>query len=265
MSAEDSIPETVAAAPVEEKAEEVATTEKKDEEEAPKKVAAEKATPKKSVAPPAEGGRRSAREKTEVKVFTIEVAEKEDKDLEIAEGLGEELGNIENVEHRLGAIKSADPFLKQVHRLLFPGQRGVKKDIKAHIRKFKGFAEGDDEAKTKAQEYLETLESGKALKPMCQFFDLNMTGKKEELVERIMDFIVSPESSGGAYKTARKAGGAKRKAPSKKSKKETKEKVAKPLSGYFFYCGQIRAATKKKHPDAPVSNLPCTRISTYRI
>jgi hypothetical protein len=37
-----------------------------------------------------------------VAVFTIEKVEAEEKDLEIAEGPGEELGEIENVEHNLG-------------------------------------------------------------------------------------------------------------------------------------------------------------------
>lgn len=230
-------------------AEKEAEAEAEAKEEAP---APAKATPVK--ANTTTPGRRSTREVKKVEVFTIEKKEVEDAELKVPEGSGEKLGKIENVEQRLGMTKAMDPLLKKIHTLLYPGQKSIKKNIKAHIRLFNGFSEADKEqSKLAAQEKLNTFEVAKVLKPMALFFDVERSGTKEQLVSNILDFLCEPASSGNVF--AKKKGAAKkRKAKSsKKKKKVVREKKA--MSGYMYFCQMKRDKAKKKNPDAGFAEM----------
>lgn len=184
-------------------------------------------------------GRRSTRDRKVREVYKpVEKAEDEVKELMVPDGEGEELGLIENVNHRLGTTLSTAPILQKIHGLLFPKQRSVKKDRKANIRRFKGFDKANlDAAKETATTKLDsyTLDD---LKGMCLFFDIEKTGIKGVVVERICDFLVSPVSSGNAYQKGSR--GTAKKASKKKGKKRAaaKDKVAKPLTGYMYFSTQ---------------------------
>lgn len=175
---------------------------------------------------PSERSSRPTRDRKSVTMYVPEVKEVEDKPLVVPQGAGKPLGEIVNVKKRLESYKLNDPFLKKVHALLYPGQRNLKKNLKKNIGLFKGFGEdGLDEARTAASERLEKFEVAKGLKPMCMLFDVDARGTKEQLIDRIVDYLCKPEESGKDYQTKK---GAKRKTSTKKtSTKKKKIKKAK--------------------------------------
>lgn len=85
--------------------------------------------------------------------------------------------------------------MKLLHRLLFktPGKTAL---IKKNIKKFNGF-----EFKKDSDEYNKKLISVqkfevKQLKIICEMLDLEKKGNKDEISERIVDFLLEPKDSG---------------------------------------------------------------------
>lgn len=197
---------------------------------------------------------RPSRDRKSVTKFTPATNVKEEKVIEIPEGKGTELGNIENVKRALDSLKSDDPLVKRIHTIIY-GVANKKAVVKKIIRQFKGVpkdSEADFKAKFKSR--LERCEVGKDLKPICQVFDLEVSGNKEELSDRIIEFLLKPESSGREYKgnvgkSSTKKAGAKRKKKSTKKKSAKGEGEKKP-SGYMKFSMANRSKVKAKNPDA---------------
>ena len=90
--------------------------------------------------------------------------------------------------------------LKVAHKLLF-GTQGLKKSIKANIRKFKGY--DNDKQANAAEGQLEKMEKIK-LKAMADLFCLENNGNKDDLVSRILGWCKKPEDTGRAPVSGRK-------------------------------------------------------------
>lgn len=113
--------------------------------------------------------------------------------VDFEEGSGTPLGEIPRVEASITRFKNED--LKFLHRLLFKVQ-GNNKLFKKNIRKFNGFPfDKDSEEYKKKVETLKKAET-KVLKTTCEILDLAKTGNKDDLVDRIMEFLIEPKDSG---------------------------------------------------------------------
>lgn len=232
---------------VEEKAEHVEEQTEKEEKQ-PRKRAAKPVIP-------FEQERKSARERKVVDIFVPPVSEKEEREIEVLEGSGTPLGDIENVVRALEGLKSADPLTKKVHSLLY-GFAGKKTVVKKNIRLFKGIPEDQQEAKkTLWTEKFKGSNLQTELKPICQLFDLEISGTKEAVISRICDFMVNPQSSGKSFKgsvksvnSASKKKGSKRKTPS-----DTFEK--RSPTAFIKFSSAKRAAVREENPEASFGEI----------
>lgn len=131
------------------------------------------------------------------------VASEEVEPLAIPAGSGERLGDIPNVERRLAMTNGNAAELKKLHRIMFPGGRPLKATIKKQIRQFRGWEVPADEASFQREKLKQLVElDGKAvLKPLCQLLDVEISGTKASMAERIYSFLCKPSSSGKAFRT----------------------------------------------------------------
>jgi len=181
--------------------------------------------------------------------FVPDFKESKDRTVVVLDGPGETLGDIDNVDRAIDSIKSADPLIKKIHSVLY-GMVGVKTTVKRYVRQFKGIPKDEAEAwSTKTRAKLEKMEGTKDLKPMCRVFDLEVSGTREESIERIIEFLLKPKASGGAYKGNPNS---KRKSSSKKSSKKKsskKDKGERKVSGFFLFSSTNRPLIKAKDPE----------------
>ncbi|CAK9304294.1 unnamed protein product [Gordionus sp. m RMFG-2023] len=113
--------------------------------------------------------------------------------LTIPQGRGYKLGSCQIIETKLQKTKSED--LKILHRLLFgkPGQLAL---LKKHIREFNGF-----DFEEKGPEYNKKMEIMNKLtltnlKDICGILNLlKKSSTKEEIMSRIMEFLMQPHIS----------------------------------------------------------------------
>ncbi|XP_023016896.2 protein Dek isoform X2 [Leptinotarsa decemlineata] len=118
---------------------------------------------------------------------------KEGAKVEFVEGTGTPLGDIPRVDASISRFKNDD--LKFLHRLLFK-VIGKNTLIKKNIRKFNGFDfKKDSEEYEKKVAFAGKFEV-KQLKSMCEMLDLPKSGVRDEIAQRIVDFLVEPKDSG---------------------------------------------------------------------
>ena len=173
----------------------------------------------------AEEPREKRERKATVEVYSIASPTK--KEFVIPEGAGTKVGDIPNgahfsksrlllidptcipfadlptprrstVEFALGKFRSDDEFLKTVHRIMF-GTPGKATIIKKNIRAFSGLPEGDEKAKSRAEDILKRA-FATTLNALLDLFDLprgsGEDGKKEAKEKRIFDWLIKPTPSG---------------------------------------------------------------------
>lgn len=114
---------------------------------------------------------------------------------DIPVGSGTQLGDIPRIDASISRFKNDD--LKLLHRLLYktPGKTTL---IKKNIKKFNGF----DFTKN-TEEYDKKIASAKKfelkqLKSICEMLDLEKKGAKDEIIERVIEFLLEPKDSGKA-------------------------------------------------------------------
>lgn len=113
--------------------------------------------------------------------------------VDIPNGGGTALGNIPRIDASISRFKNED--MKLLHRILFKVQ-GKNTMIKKNIKKFSGF-----DFKKDSDEYTKKVGSVgkcdlKQLKSICEMLDLQKTGTKDDIVERILLFLLEPKDSG---------------------------------------------------------------------
>nr|CAH7718866.1 unnamed protein product [Callosobruchus chinensis] len=133
------------------------------------------------------------RERKNVQRFKEELPAKNDAKIEFAEGNGTALGDIPRIDASISRFKNDD--LKFLHRLLFK-VNGKSTLVKKNIRKFNGF-NFDKES----EEYQKKIGSAqkldtKQLKSICEMLDLQKSGTKDDLANRIVEFLLEPKDSG---------------------------------------------------------------------
>ncbi|KAK7489462.1 hypothetical protein BaRGS_00019261 [Batillaria attramentaria] len=133
------------------------------------------------------------KKKVERLSMTMNLPNNDRKKVEIPEGAGVKLGDCPRVEFKLAHTKAME--LKPLHRLLF-NRAGSTTEVKKNIRQFSGytFAKGDKEyEKRVASMNKMTIPQ---LKHVCEVLDIERSGAKPVVIERIMDFLMKPHSSG---------------------------------------------------------------------
>lgn len=113
--------------------------------------------------------------------------------MDIPAGSGTALGNIPRIDASISRFKNDD--MKLLHRILFKSQ-GKSTMIKKNIKKFNGF-----DFKKDSEEYTKKVASMskcdlKQLKSICEMLDLQKTGSKDDIIERILEFLIEPKDSG---------------------------------------------------------------------
>ncbi|CAG8710131.1 27090_t:CDS:2 [Racocetra persica] len=108
----------------------------------------------------------------------------------IVQGKGIPLGQIPSVARAIDKHKTSDETLKNIHRLFY-GRAGTKNDIKSHLRAFSGLNPESPVDATVIKEKLEKLKMI-ALKKMCAFFNIKVSGDKSSIIERLIEFIKEP-------------------------------------------------------------------------
>lgn len=174
------------------------------------------------------------RAKKTVERLDIQVPKKAVK-LSIGEGSGEKLGDIPRIGFQLNKMKP--DVLVPLHSLLFD-RRGKLLMIKKNIRLFNGFPfDADSEQFTKKRDKLLKNTKSKLL-VLCGVLDLEKKGSHSELVEKIMAFLMSPQSSGKRLPKKKKRSkknlsgddGKSKKKPSKKRSSSSKQKPSSTSS-----------------------------------
>ncbi|KAL2630706.1 hypothetical protein R1flu_015392 [Riccia fluitans] len=140
---------------------------------------------------------RPARERKSIDRFVASSLDKEKKEVVIKQGTGTPLMDIPNVAYKLGKRGKGDELLGMLHSLLF-NQRGKASAHKYNIYRFSGFVWGENEEKEKSRvkEKLEKY-TKEGLGQLIDVLDLHLpkTGKKEELVVKVLQFLESPHKT----------------------------------------------------------------------
>lgn len=173
------------------------------------------------------------RAKKSVERLDMQVPKKADK-LTIEEGSGEKLGDIPRIGFQLNKMKP--DVLSPLHNLLFD-RRGKLSMIKKNIRLFSGFSfDADSEQFTKKRDKLQKNKKSQLL-VMCEVLDLEKKGSHSDLVEKIMNFLLSPKSSGKRLPKKKKRskknlsgedGKSKKKQSKKRSSKQKPSSTSSP-------------------------------------
>ncbi|GAB1610680.1 protein DEK-like [Argonauta hians] len=164
------------------------------------------------------------REKKKVERLEMSVSSANDKKKTlIPEGSGDKLGECPIIEYHLNRVKSED--LKVLHRTMFD-RPGTLVEIKRNIRKFNGFDFGKDDKRFEKKSTVLAKNTTAALRKICEILGLERGGTKDEVLKRIMDFLVKPKDTGKNVPKPKK----KRKSGETKSKGSSKSKKNKKSS-----------------------------------
>ncbi|XP_072417000.1 protein DEK isoform X1 [Chiloscyllium punctatum] len=168
------------------------------------------------------------REKKKVERLTLQVTPSAKETFSIPEGRGTKLGEIERIQYFMGKTKAED--LKSLHKILY-NRPGSLATLKRNIRLFAGFSfETGSEQHKKKEEVLKKNPIS-VLKVICTVLDLERKGTKDEIVSKILNFLMKPKASGKSLpkpKKKRQKGGKKDHSSSgskKKSKAATSEEI----------------------------------------
>ena len=121
--------------------------------------------------------------KREAKVVErLDIGEvKAKEEFKVVAGKGTRLGDIENVEFRIGKALSSADEVKKLHRLCY-GSEGQKTVVKKHLREFSGFPESQAEKK---KEQIIKMDGG-LIKKIMMMCDIPTTGTKVSEWSRVV-------------------------------------------------------------------------------
>ncbi|KAH8967543.1 hypothetical protein BDL97_03G082300 [Sphagnum fallax] len=141
---------------------------------------------------------RPTRERKSIERFIASSVEKESsKDFQIKQGEGTPFKDIPNVAYKLSKISKNDEILSMLHSLLFH-KRAKAAVLKQHILQFSGYVwtENQEKERSRVKEKLERY-TKEGLVLLIDVLDLHLprTGKKEELVGKVLEFLEKPHKT----------------------------------------------------------------------
>eukprot|EP00002_Diphylleia_rotans_P039231 TRINITY_DN9058_c0_g1_i1.p1 TRINITY_DN9058_c0_g1~~TRINITY_DN9058_c0_g1_i1.p1 ORF type:complete len:430 (+),score=133.69 TRINITY_DN9058_c0_g1_i1:73-1362(+) len=164
------------------------------------------------------------RKRRSVEIYTPELP-KEPTPFVIQTGKGKELSSIEKVVENVRNTSRNSEILMDLHKFLYGRAASVAK-IKDNILKFSGFVYQNEEKER--EKYIIRLSkfTRPAVVEFVELFALDKNGTKDELVERVIDFLENPQPN-GTTKVTPKKDSTKTTTP---KKEETKVEQSKPKS-----------------------------------
>ncbi|XP_038137135.1 protein DEK [Cyprinodon tularosa] len=148
--------------------------------------------------------------------------------LKILDGGGDKLGDIPRTNYEINRRKADE--LKLLHSILFD-RPGKSASVKKNLRLFSGFpfdADGPEFTKKREKMIRNSNLTNTKLKLICTVLDLEKKGTHVDLIDRILNFLMAPKSSGKRApvkkkrKSKKKLSGDDSKTKSKKSKPKAK-------------------------------------------
>ncbi|XP_069127564.1 protein DEK-like isoform X2 [Argopecten irradians] len=170
-----------------------------------------------------ESGKRQKKKVERLDTSMSRSDEKKKKPIEF-DGSGLKLGECPRIEFYIQKNHSED--MKGLYRFLFGVRSASSTAVKKHLRNFNGFNfEKDDKEYEKKMASLVRYTMA-ALKQICMILDLERKGTKEQIMERIMMFCLSPKDSGKKVpKPKRKRGQKAKKEKGVRQKRATKKEM----------------------------------------
>lgn len=136
---------------------------------------------------------RSGRKRKPVqRLVNQSVARSSLKPVEIMEGKGVRLGDIEAVEEELQRARGTDKWLRKLHTVLFPGASVNKSTVKKNIRDFSGFVDTSAEMRQARISKLTVL-SKQEMSDLATLLQQHRGGTKEDVAGRIVEFLECPQ------------------------------------------------------------------------
>ncbi|KAK3013182.1 hypothetical protein RJ639_007901 [Escallonia herrerae] len=137
---------------------------------------------------------RPVRERKSVERLVAVIDKDSVREFYIEKGRGTALKDIPNVAYKLSKRKTDDTF-KLLHTILF-GRRGKALQVKNNISRFSGYVwhENEEKQKLKIKEKFDKCVKEKLL-DFCDVLDIPITkttAKKEDIVIKLIDFLVAP-------------------------------------------------------------------------
>jgi len=174
------------------------------------------------------------RRRTQVERYTEDSAPKKEKEIVVKKGKGKKLEDCENVVTETNKRTRNDPVLKILYSILF-GRVTKKSPIKDNLLAFSGVVYEEDEAEKGRDKLLAKIEklTVHEIKDVLIFFGQNPEGLKEELVEKLADFLEKPKASTEDYSHLKKRkrssskSRSRSKSPAKKEEKDEERKGSK--------------------------------------
>jgi hypothetical protein len=188
---------------------------------------------------------RAKRERVSTTHFEPEEKQKESEELKF-EGSGSSLGSIDAIKEAMDKKPSDDDAMIKLHSFCF-GRNGKSTIRKKSIRSFNGFATSVDVAAKTDKILANKKHTLTDFKNICDLLCLEKKGTRDEIGQRIMAFLGSPDED-----SVSSGGGAKRKSSAKTTKKKRgkKDKSDKPkrkLTNYMNYVIQTRGAVVEEN------------------
>uniref|UniRef100_A0A087XBA6 DEK-C domain-containing protein n=1 Tax=Poecilia formosa TaxID=48698 RepID=A0A087XBA6_POEFO len=173
----------------------------------------DEAVPSRSSSKISDGGEIIEGKRTKKTVDRLDFqAPKAREKLKVADGSGDKLGDIPRTNYEITRRKAEE--LKLLHAILFD-RPGKSASVKKNLRLFNGFpfAADSQEFTRKRDKMLRNSNlTNTKLKLVCSILDLEKKGTHQDLIDRILVFLIAPKNSG-------------KRAPVKK-KRRTKKKLA---------------------------------------
>eukprot|EP00941_MAST-03F_sp_MAST-3F-sp1_P001632 g1632.t1 len=209
--------------------------------------------------------------RTVKKVERFEIASpKKVERVEYAGGKGTKLGDIPNFTYLLSKCTGKHHLPVALHRLIY-GRDGKSTMRRKNLREFSGF-EFEEGSKDwdKVEEKLTrsfpwtTL----CLRDLFRLLDIDRSGHKDEMVKRVMNFLLKPQVSSNpnladeqknkvAKELARRERQTKRKRNkgSSKNRKKRSKSGPKKLSSYILFSNSVRKDLQAANPDMKATEI----------
>eukprot|EP00808_Paulinella_micropora_P032098 g21751.t1 len=202
----------------------------------------------------AAASRTSGRSRKQAKFFAPDEG-KTREEVEYTGGEGTKLGDHPNVARNLNMVKPTDELLEKLHRILYD-KAGKKQTRKKTIKDFSGFSDTNEAFATKKKAAMSS-QNVSLLQNMAKLLDARgaASGSKEEVVDKLYEFLVKPEpSSGEGLQPSKKSGGSKKSGKGKKSgtKKDGGPKTPNP---YMNFAKFIRPTIMEESPDMKMTDV----------
>jgi len=172
-------------------------------------------------------------------------------------GKGKKLGDISYIDSQIVKRTKKDDVLRSFHSLVL-GRVNKDTPIKDNLRQFSGLNYSDKEIDRPKYEAKLAKWKVSKIREVLMFLGQEEKGKREEVVDRLMEFIEKPSKAVVEHPFSPVK---KRKAPEKDDKVAKKKKMKKrdpnapkrPTSAYLYFCNHHREECVADHPKQPVT------------